>query len=268
MRIVLVFILVVGFNSLFAKNIERIVSLTPSLTMDVYYLGLKDKLVGCTSYCQIAKADKKEIVGSAKVVNVEKILSLKPDLVLVSSITSPETIDKLRKLGLYVEEFPTPKSFEMLCKQFIHLGEVTNTKPLAEKIISDTKLSVTTILGNASKRKGYKVFFQIGANPLYAVIPDTFMNDYLLFSNCSNIASDLTQGTITRESVLQRNPDAIIIVTMGIVGEEEVAQWKKYPQLAAVKNNKIFVIDSNKACTPTPKSFNETLQLIYNYLYK
>ncbi|MBK8808197.1 MAG: ABC transporter substrate-binding protein [Bacteroidales bacterium] len=258
-----IILLTFGFNT---NAIERIVSLTPSLTMNIYYLGLQDKLVGCTSYCHIAKNDYKQIVGSAKLVNIEKVFSLKPDLVLVSSITSPETIAKLRKLGLRVEVFPTPQSFDILCSQFIKIGEITNTKSLAEKIIKETKSAIKTIETATNSHKKHKVFFQIGANPLYAVIPNTFMDDYLKFLNTTNIAADLSIGNISRESVLQRNPDIIIIVTMGIVGKDEIAQWKKFPNISAVKSNKIFVIDSNMACTPTPKSFLETLQLLYSFI--
>ena len=76
----------------------------------------------------------------------------------------------------------------------------------------------------------------------------------------------MTSGTITREAVLVRNPDVIFIVTMGMLGPEQKREWERYPNLSAVKNKKIIIIDSNKACTPTPVTFAEALELIVKAL--
>ena len=111
------------------------------------------------------------------------------------------------------------------------------------------------------------VFFQIGAKPIFTVISNTFMNDYITLAKCNNIAEDLKKGTITRESVLQQNPDIIFIVTMGIVGDNEKNIWESYTELNAAKNKKIFIIDSSIASTPTVLSFTETLEQVINNIY-
>lgn len=111
------------------------------------------------------------------------------------------------------------------------------------------------------------MFIQIGANPLYSVYPGLFMNDYMEMSKSQNIAADLTTGSITREAVVLRNPDVIFVVTMGIVGDEEKRNWEKFKQVNAVKNKKIFIIDSDLACTPTPITFVKTLETIIDLTY-
>ncbi len=251
----------------FSQAINRIVSLAPSLTMNIYYLDSKQKIVGCTSYCEIAKPDKKEIVGSATTVNIEKIVSLKPDLVVAHSITKPEVIDKLRKMGLRVEIFNTPKSFDEICSQFLRLGIMIGKTEKAKSIIAQTKTRVETIKAKHKGKAALKIFFQIGADPLFTVMTNTFMNDYMLLCGGTNIAADLKAGSIGRETVLKRNPDAIFIVTMGIAGNEEKAIWQKYNQLSAAKRKQIFIIDSNQACTPTPLSFIATLETIDKLLF-
>ena len=70
------------------------------------------------------------------------------------------------------------------------------------------------------------------------------MDDYITYAGGINIASDMKRGTITRESVLLRNPDVIVLVTMGNVSEDEKKTWEKYHYLNATKNKKIFSIDS------------------------
>lgn len=266
--IVFVFLLNSFFSFLFAAPIKRIVSLAPSLSMNLYYLDAKQELVGCTSYCEIAKPDKKEIVGSAVTVNIEKIVRLKPDLVVATTITSPETIDMLRKIGIRVEVFPIPKSFDEICTQFLKLGTIIGKEAKAKTVITETKAKVNKIKASHINGIKPKVFLQIGAKPLFTVIPNTFMNDYILFCGGVNIASDLKMGSIGREAVLKRNPDVIFIVTMGIIGEEEKAVWENYADLKAKKNKQIFAIDSNLACTPTPISFLKTLEQINSLIYK
>lgn len=253
--------------SLLAKPITRIVSLAPSLTKNLYYLKAQNRLVGCTSYCPIPAGETKNIVASAVKVNLEKVISLKPDLVIATGITDSETIASLRKMGIEVMVFYTAKSFNHICEQFTQLGKRLSCEKQAALVISQCKGKVDSLSRLSPKGKTPSIFFQIGAKPLFTVIPNTFMDDYIRLLGGRNIASDLKRGTITRESVIARNPDIIIVVTMGIVGNEEVRIWQAYSQLKAAKNKQIFVIDSDKACMPTPVSFVEALTELHTLLY-
>ncbi len=248
-----------------AQVVRRIVSLTPSLTASVSSLDAEDRLVGCTTYCKVKDEQKSQCIGSAVNANIEKILILQPDLIVATSLTKPKTVNLLRKMGIKVEVFPTPKSFDEICSQFIRLGELIGVKPLATEIVAAERTKINS-LQQSMTYEHKKVFFQIGAKPLYAVIPNTFMNDYITMAGCKNIASDLTKGTMTRESVIMRNPDVIFIATMGLAGEEEIAVWKRHNHLSAVQENKIFVIESEVACTPTPVNFTNTFEQILNCL--
>jgi iron complex transport system substrate-binding protein len=95
----------------------------------------------------------------------------------------------------------------------------------------------------------------LGANPVFTVLQHTFMDDFILYANGENIANGLRKGIITRESVLMKNPDVIIIATMGGFGAEEKRVWESYSGLKAAENKKIFLIDSETACSPTPANF-------------
>lgn len=248
------------------QNYQRIISLAPSLTKNIYFLNSQDKLIGCTSYCEDAKPDNKEIVASAIQVNIEKVIKLKPDLVIATTITGLETIEKIKKFNIKVETFSSPASFEKICDQFKKLGELTNKKELADKIIHQTKTKVDSLKQVNTWEYPPRIFFQIGAKPLFTVIPNTFMNDLIQFAGGINIAADLTRGSISRESVITRNPDVILIVTMGILGMEEKKKWQGFEQLSATKNKKIFIIDASHACEPTPISFQKALEIIVNLL--
>ncbi len=245
----------------------RIVSLAPSLTKNVYFLEQQHKLVGCTSYCDTAVANGKEVVASAVKVNIEMVVSLKPDLVITTTMTDPETLNMLKKFNIRVETFPTAKSFDEICKQTIRLGQIIGAESIAKRVVSDSETKIKNLTINIKKDKSPKIFFQIGAKPLFTVIPGTFMNDYILLAGGKNVVTTTKTGTITREAVIASNPDVIFIVTMGIVGNEEKNVWESYSTLSASRNKKIFIIDSNDACTPTPVTFVKTLERVINLIY-
>ncbi|MCK4746228.1 MAG: ABC transporter substrate-binding protein [Bacteroidales bacterium] len=255
-----------SFCSISGQTYKRIISLAPSLTMNLYYLESQDRLIGCTSYCEIAKTDNKPIVASAVNTNIEKVISQDPDLVLAPSTTSLETIAMLKRFGIEVEVFQTPDSFNEICSQFKRMGLLLGKVELADKKIAIARLKVDSLQKECTWVDAPRIFIQIGAKPLYTVIPNTFMNDYIRFINGTNLAFDLNRGTITRETVIARNPDVIFIVTMGIIGNEEKEIWEDFREINASRNGRVFLIDANMACTPTPVSFVHTLDIIVSLL--
>ena len=239
---------------------RRIISLSPSLTLNMRYLGDEADLVGCTSYCKTTR--KIPVVASAIKVNVEKVVSMKPELVVASTMTPPETLEALKKVGINVVVFPIPHSFDEICQQFLQLGKLVGKEAQARKVIATSQQQVNKLKLKPGTKK---MFIQLGANPLFAVIPNTFMNDYIRFLGAKNITTGMTSGSITREAVLARNPDVIFIVTMGIIASDEKKQWEAFPNLSAAINHKVVIIDSEKACMPTPVTFAETMAIIYKY---
>lgn len=248
----------------YGKDLKRVVSLTPSITENIYLIGAKDKLVGCTSYCTTAVNNGVEQVGSAVNVNVEKLFLLQPDIVFTMKLTKPQDVAAMKKLGIQVEVMETPKNFEEICAQTIRIAALLGHEQEAQKVIAETKDRVKEIRKKTESLKGSKIFFQIGANPIFTVLENTFMDDYITYCNGQNIAAGMTKGTITRESVLVKNPDVVVIATMGGFGKEEQKIWNSYSEMSAVKNKKVFLIDSETSCSPTPINFISALEDMYN----
>ncbi|MFH1904207.1 MAG: ABC transporter substrate-binding protein [bacterium] len=247
---------------------QRIISLGPSLTRELYLLGVEDRLVGNTLYCrQPPEAQKKEKVGTVTKANLEKVMILRPDLVLASSLTNSEQVEKLKNLGIRVITFSTAGSFSQICDQFLELGRIVGKEKEAERILSQARKKVESINERVKGLPNPKVFVQVGAKPLFTVTSDSFVNEFIKFAGGINIASGAKIGLYSREKVLEQNPDVIIIVTMGIVGEEEKKIWQKYKTLNAAKNGRIYIIDSYKVCSPTPVSFVEVLEEIVGLIH-
>lgn len=252
----------------FSDYPHRIISLGPAITESIFLLGLENRLVGVTQYCEKPpQAREKEKVGNVIDVNTEKIMTLKPDLVLATSLTNLKSVDKLKSSGIRVVKFPSPRDFEELCEQFLELGRITGRERTAERIIEAVKARVSLLKEKVNGLPKPRVFVQVGAKPLFTVTGDSFINDFIRFAGGINIARDLRSGLFSREEVLRNNPDIVIIVTMGISGEQEKETWLRYPTLKAVRENRIFIMDSYKLCSPSPVSFVETLEEMIGILH-
>jgi len=250
------------------SSLQRIISLAPAITEELYLLGVGDRIVGVTTYChRPPDAQKKEKVGTVIRVNIEKIVSLKPDLVLDLSMTNLEQVEKLKNLGIKVVSLPQPKDFSGICDQFLEVGKLVGKENQADEIIDIAKKKVDSIKEKVTKLQKPKVFIQIGAKPLFTVTKDSFIHNFIELAGGINIAYGTKTGLYTREEVLRKNPDVIIIVTMGIVGEEEKKTWQKYNTLDATRNKRIYVMDSYKICSPTPVSFVEALEEIIEFVH-
>ena len=250
-----------------AQEARRIVSLVPWVTKSLYLMGEQGRLVGCTNYCPVEAADKIEVVANAMNINIEKVLLLKPDVVIASSLIKPETIDNLKKLGLKVVYQAYPESFEEICAYFIQIGDLVGQGAKAKEIVDQQKMRLAKLKTSIPSGKNPSVFIQIGAKPLFCAVPNTFMDDFIRFSGGKNSAAELKMGSVTREYVLKQNPDVIFIVTMGIVAEEEKDTWLGYSALSASRNKKIFILDADKTCSPTPILFVDALEEMIRLMY-
>ena len=247
---------------------RRIISLSPSLTEELYLLKVEDRLIANTIYCKHPPdAEKKEKVCSGVKANLEKIIYLRPDLVLAKSYNNQKQIEKLRSMGIRVEVFPAVKVFSEICEEFIDIGKIVSKEKEAKEIVRELKDKVSSIQESVKGLPKPKVLVQIGAKPLWIATKNSFINDFIELAGGVNIGPSGDNGLYSREKVLEQNPDVIIIVTMGIVGEQQKESWQKYKTLNAAKNNRIHIIDSYKVCSPTPISFVEVLEEITELIH-
>ena len=272
LKLVFIAMSVFACNSAFVyaqeNSSQRIISLGPAITEELYLLGADDKLIGCTVYCQRPpEAKNKTKVGTAIEVNLEKIVALKPDVVLSTSLTSPQAKEKLKSLGIKVVDFPAAKSFTEICRQFIALGIIVGKEKEANGVVNIARAKVDSIRKKAEVLPKPRVFVQIGARPLVTVTADSFINDFIEFAGGVNIAKGLKSLRYSKESVIKDNPDVIIIVTMGIGAEKEKEIWQRYKSLKAAREDRIYIVDSDSLCSPTPVSFVETLEKISQILH-
>lgn len=243
---------------------KRIISLAPSVTRSLYELGLEENIKAVTIYCPEGTI-KKENIGTLLEPNIEKIISLNPDLIISTKEgNNKSAIEKMQRLGCKIYVMDTVSSFDEICKNFQNLANYVGKKETAEKIISNVMKEINEITAKTKDKKTEKIFWEVGAKPLFTAGKKSFVNNYNNFLGTTNIFDDIDMRypNITMESVIIKNPDIILLVNMGDITFEEMQRWKKIKTINAVKNNKIYMLDVNDIFTPTPLTFLKGIKII------
>jgi iron complex transport system substrate-binding protein len=245
---------------------RRIVSLGPINTENIYLLGAQDRLVANTSYCIHPPAAREKVkIGSVMHFNIEQILSLQPDLILATGLTSPQQVAQLSASGVRVVHFHQPSSFASICDQFLELGKMLGLEAKAREIIAQAQAEVGAIQERVKGLPPRKVFLQVGANPLFASVEDSFTNDFIVLAGGINIAAGKREGRYNYEMVTAQNPDVIIVAIMGSeggMGGREKGEWMRFTPISAVRNDQVFVVDPDLICSPSPMTFVKGLEKI------
>jgi iron complex transport system substrate-binding protein len=238
----------------------RIVSLSPAVTSELYDLDVQDRLIGVTRHC-MNPGNKKEVIGSLTDINLEKIVLLRPDLIIAGKDANrKKDIEKLLSMGLRVEIIEGCESFECMCSEFIRLGRLTGRRNEAEQIVGKCRKEVSFISTRAGSRLT-RVLWQVGASPVVAAGGSTFADEFIRLSGCTNIFGDLKTKypRVNMEEVLIRNPDIIIVIS-GMGAGADV--WKAMKGINAVSKGRIYTIEADKVCQATPLRFVEGLKIV------
>ena len=194
----------------------------------------------------------KEEIGPYPRINIEKVASLRPDLVLASSeYNLPDQIEQLKRLKLPDRILPAEKFSEMSA-WILNLGEVLQEPKGALQAKNNWEEGIKAL---QLKRKQHlssekRILIEVQHSPLISVGGASFLNEAFLLVGDQNVFKDLKQAypKVSKEAVLKENPDAIFILTlMGQENDFKTAadDWKSFPSLLAVKNHEIHSIPAD-----------------------
>ena len=252
-----------------AEAPERIISLAPSATYDLYMLGLENSVIGITRYCPKGTV-KKEIVGTILEPNIELIVSLKPDLVVMTKeINIRNTYEKLKKFGINCYLIENDNNYKDICTHFAAFAERLGRKTAAEKIISSANDKIAAVSKKIRNAQKQRVFWEVGQKPLYTVGKGSFVDDYNAYVGCTNIFADLDLRfpRVSREEIIKRDPDIILIAEKSDITISERRLWDKYGSLKAVKSGKIFLLENKEMFVPNPLNFAEGVEKVAKLIH-
>jgi iron complex transport system substrate-binding protein len=247
----------------------RMISLCPSNTEIVFALGLEDRLIGVTTYCNYPEAAKdKPKVSEYSNVDIEKIVALQPDLILADGIQhEAEIIPAFEKLNIPVLGL-APENLNAILSDIELLGKVSGESTAAEKLVSSLQARIQTIhdkLQKANSTDSPRVFFVTWHDPLWTAGSGTLINDLMTRAGGANIASDLNgHSQINLETVIQRNPQIIFI--MAGMGDpktslEYIKSEPRFQATDALKNNRVFLLDADIFGQATPRAVDGLEQM-------
>lgn len=192
---------------------KRIVSLAPSITEILFSLDLGENVVGVTSYCNYPEqATKIAKVSDTLHPNLEMIISLKPDLVLISTASQLEQfMAKLSEIGIPVFVVKS-QSVEGVLESIELLGQITDRKVQSVNLVASLKTRLEKVKESHQGKIPPKVFFIVGTEPLITAGKGAFVTDLINLAGGKSISDDVENEwpAYSIESVIARKPDIIL----------------------------------------------------------
>ena len=225
---------------------ERIISLAPHITESLFAAGAGHKIIGAVSYSDYPEAAKKITrVGGYPTADIEKIISLKPDLIIAwPAGNNLKQVEKIRAFGIkiYLSE---PRYPEDIAKTIQRFGVLAGTSTVADESSNDFLQHYKLLKNRFSKKEKVKVFYQIWNKPLMTINGSHLISNIIELCGGTNVFNDLKTITpkISIEAVIASNAEVIVAGGMGKKRPEWATEWKPWRQLPAVKNGQIHFVN-------------------------
>jgi iron complex transport system substrate-binding protein len=237
-------------------KIERIVSLAPNLTEIVYAVGAGDRLVGRTRYCDYPPEVKGVAeIGDTMTPSIERIIALKPQVVLVSTASQLEAFTKQldqQKIAVYVTN---PRNLDEVFRSITTLGDLFDTRDRAEKLVADLRRRADTVTAAVGTTKPITVFYQVSNEPLYTIGRESYLTDLVRRAGGLSVTADVATAfpRFSDEAALAARPEAIILPTGGSMGTANSTVAAPLKNSPAVLNNRVYKINEDHLQRPGPR---------------
>jgi iron complex transport system substrate-binding protein len=230
-------------------QIDRIVSLAPSATEMVYALGLGEKLVGVSSFCDYPEdVRNKTRVGQPMNPSLESIVALRPDVVLGSSTANDvHTVEGLDNVGVPLYGITDPHSVDEIFASILRLAELTGATKEGEALVSRLSKELRAVEASVAGRRKPAALLAIWLEPLIATGDNTFLADVLRRAGADSITAGMKTDwpRLSLETVAERDPEVLIFTTAhGIAASfDRLRDKPPWRSLRAVRNGRIIHLD-------------------------
>lgn len=247
----------------------RIVSLAPSITETFFAIGAGNAVVGVTDYCNYPpEAKKKQRVGGVVNPSIETIISLKPDLIVLSMEGNVrEDFKKLTSFGIPV--FVTnPRNLRGIYVSIEQLGTLMGRKGNADGLVKSLRFRADSIRAIVTQEKKQTVLVFVSLQPIIVVGQNTFFAELIELAGGMNAAKKgaSTYPTYSREAVLKSNPDVLIFMSDVLANPADLVRlFPEWTNLKAYRQKKIFRIDADIVSRPGPRAV-DGLEALHNLI--
>ncbi|MCC7080132.1 MAG: cobalamin-binding protein [Burkholderiales bacterium] len=244
-----------GLNVQLAQPARRIVTLAPHLTELVFAAGAGGAIVGADAYSDYPAAARAITrIGDAHALDLERIVALRPDLIVAWSSGSPQRqLARLRALGLSVFQ-NEPRDLDAIAGAIERLGVLAGTEAVAREHAADFRRELARIRADYGHAPLLRVFYQVADRPLVTVSGRHLIADALRACSAINVfgADRHWLPRPSREAVLLADPDAIVVADVP-GGADALAPWRRWASLRAVRTQRLLTVDPSTLHRASPR---------------
>jgi iron complex transport system substrate-binding protein len=237
-----------GLTVTLPKPAQRVISLSPAETEMLYAAGGADHIVGVIRFSDYPEAATHlPVIGDYQGLDIERIVSLKPDLIVVWYEGNTKShVEQLRQLGIPLF-FGQPQHLADISTSILTLGKLMGTEKQAAVAASQLQEQLSSLKQQYAHRTPVRLFYQVWDQPLYTLNGQHIVNDAIQLCGGVNIFADLKtiSPIVDVESILRLDPDAIVATSEKNPSNGGIQMWKRYPTLRAVKNQHLLLVDGN-----------------------
>jgi iron complex transport system substrate-binding protein len=227
----------------YAAEQMRIVSLAPSVTEDLFALGAGAEVVGVSQYCdyppQVRDLPR---VGSFLTPNLEAIIALRPTLVVGLELSSDvRQIRALNSMG-YPVLLVSDDSLDEIESSIETVGARIDRKPEARRIVAQIESQIAAVRQRLANVKPRRALMLVGHQPIVAVGAGTYLDQLMRIARADNIGAAAGEQWphLSIEYIIAMRPEVVLDGSMGSDQSSSSEFWKRYPQIPAVRDNRVL----------------------------
>jgi iron complex transport system substrate-binding protein len=232
-----------GARVTLAKPAQRVISMAPHVTELLFAAGGGKRIVGAMNFSDYPEAAKKiPLVGSNSQLDMERVIALKPDLLVVwQSGNTARQLEQLRALGIAIFQ-SEPQKLDQVADSLLRLGQLMGTESVAQGAAADFRARIAALGLRYSKRPTVRVFYQIWDKPLYTLNGQHIVSDAIALCGGENVfgALKVKAPEVSMEAVMQADPEAIFGGDQHDPADAGLHIWSAYSGMLAVKRGNLF----------------------------
>lgn len=246
-----------GRNVTLPARVERVITLAPNLTEIVFAIGAGDRVVGNTSYCDYpAEAKNVAKVGDTLQPSLERIIALRPQVVLVSTASQLEVFTQQlqrQNIAVFVTD---PHDLEGVFKSIEQIGRMLDHEQQAQTLVQNLRERTNAVEQAVKPAQPLRVFYQVSGEPLYAPGRDAFVTDLMRRAGATSVTADLPGAWLrySNESALAARPEAIILPTGGSMGAANSQVAEALRNSPAAQAGRVYKINDDHLARPGPRA--------------
>ena len=242
----------------------RIVALAPHIVENLYAIGAGDLIVGTLDYADYPQeATKIERIGGYNGISIEKLLMLKPDMVIAwKSGNQAEDLAQIKRLGIELH-LSNPRSIEGVAKEILKLGQLTGRIEQSKKVAEAFTVKLNAIKATQQNKTTLTGFYQLWPEPMMTVSKNTWINQLIETCQVTNVFadSDTDYPQISIENVIVTKPQIIIIPDEKSKRVIPTVNWQQWPEIPAVKYEQFISVNADLLHRFSPRMLDGLAQM-------